>query len=121
MNRILACTTCILLFLCISAPSFAQIDDICTKMDDPKFKGFCLNNFDTNKDGILSQEEAEAVTEMGFLYASGIRSLKGIEYFTNLTLLNCSLNELTKLDVSKNTALKELRCNDNLLTMLIAH
>ena len=34
-----------------------------------------------------------------------IESLKGIEYFTALTKLNCRSNKLTSLDVSKNIAL----------------
>ena len=32
-----------------------------------------------------------------------ITSLKGIEYFTALKVLNCSKNQLTTLDVSKNS------------------
>ena len=47
-----------------------------------------------------------------------ISNLTGIEEFTALTLLNCSENELTSLDVSSNTALEYLRCSDNQLTNL---
>ena len=42
-----------------------------------------------------------------------IKSLKGIEYFTALDSLDCSVNELTTLDVSKNTALNVLTCCGN--------
>ncbi|MBO7139923.1 MAG: hypothetical protein J6W19_05040 [Prevotella sp.] len=47
-----------------------------------------------------------------------ITSLKGIECFTALEYLQCGANELTDLDVSKNTALKRLGCNGNRLTAL---
>lgn len=47
-----------------------------------------------------------------------ITSLSGIEYFISLTRLDCIGNQLTTLDVSKNTALTELFCGDNQLTTL---
>jgi|GEM_PF-1708405 len=48
----------------------------------------------------------------------GIKTLKGIEYFTGLKKLFCSKNQLTSLDLSKNTALNSLYCSDNQLTSL---
>lgn len=47
--------------------------------------------------------------------ASGkdIASLKGIEYFANLTELNAGHNQLTELDVSRNTQLTHLDANSN--------
>lgn len=45
-------------------------------------------------------------------------SLKGIEFFPNLTKLICYDNELTELDVSKNKELKYLDCDRNQLTSL---
>ena len=47
-----------------------------------------------------------------------IKDLTGIQYFTNLTSLNCSSNKLTTLDLSKNTALTSLVCSSNPLTIL---
>ena len=47
-----------------------------------------------------------------------IRSLKGIEYFTELTSLYCEMNELTSLDVSGNKKLEILACRGNDLTSL---
>lgn len=40
----------------------------------------------------------------------GIADLTGIEHFTQLVALNCENNELTALDVSKNTHLSEIYC-----------
>jgi hypothetical protein len=47
-----------------------------------------------------------------------ITSFSGIEYFTSLTRLDCNENQITTLDVSKNTALTELYCGDNQITTL---
>ena len=47
-----------------------------------------------------------------------IADLTGIEYFTALTELNCSSNQLTALDVSGCTALTHLDCSSNQLTAL---
>lgn len=48
----------------------------------------------------------------------GIKTLKGIEYFTGLKTLFCTKNQLTSLDLNKNTALNSLYCSDNQLTSL---
>ena len=47
-----------------------------------------------------------------------IHNLAGIEDFTALQELDCRLNQLTSLDVSKNKALEKLVCSDNQLTSL---
>ncbi len=84
---------------------------------DEKFWNFCLSNYDTNQDGLLSDEEIAAVTEMN---CSGqeLTSLQGIERFDNLTSLDCSENFLTTLDVSNNTKLLILDCGYNQITTL---
>ncbi len=51
-------------------------------------------------------------------YDGPLTSLRGIEYFESLEKLNCSGNQLTTLNVSKNTALTDLNCGDNQLTSL---
>ena len=58
-----------------------------------------------------------AVTELD-LSNKGLTDLGGIEYFTGLTKLNISRNNLTSLDVSQNTNLTELDCRYNELTEL---
>ena len=47
-----------------------------------------------------------------------LTSLRGIEYFESLEELFCLYNQLTSLDVSRNTALTYLDCDDNLLPSL---
>lgn len=95
--------------------------DVFTKITDANFKKYC-NAFDTDKDGILSLAEARAVTQIKATYRK-IASLEGVEYFRNLTHLDCSMQSvsnspLTSLDVSKNTALVELNCQVNSIATL---
>ena len=49
---------------------------------------------------------------------NSLSSLKGIEYFSKLEVLYCSDNQLTQLDVSKNSQLTYLSCSNNQLTQL---
>ena len=84
---------------------------------DANFQKYLSENVDTNKDGSLSEAERDAVTEINVQNAR-IKSLNGIQYFTQLVMLRCYNNQLTKLDVSKNTQLKYLWCYNNQLTEL---
>lgn len=84
---------------------------------DANFKAYCIENFDTDNDGEISPEEAQAVTSMA-CYDRGINSLAGIQYFTQLTSLNCSKNHLKTLDLSQNTLLTSLYVDDNNLSSL---
>ncbi len=88
-----------------------------TNFPDENFRSYVLSTVDTDKDGKLSNEEIAKVTEIK-VGDKNISDLKGIEYFTALTLLGCSSNQLSALDISKNTALTYLFCSDNQLTTL---
>ncbi|MBP5391650.1 MAG: hypothetical protein J6Y40_06210 [Bacteroidales bacterium] len=111
------------------------------EFEDETFKAYCVANFDTDGDGEISIDEALAVTVMNcfnasstheytyyysgdnrydFIYAS---SLKGIEEFKNLQILNVSgstsvQGPLASLDLRQNTALKLLIVNFNDITSL---
>lgn len=74
---------------------------------------------------LLSAEEGDTVpaerfekVEVLFLERLWLNDLKGIEYFTALKQLDCSMNLLTSIDMSKNTALEKLDCGYNLLTAI---
>lgn len=84
--------------------------------EDNRFAALVLQ-FDKNNDGVLQRSEAELVTEIN-VDGQDIGSLQGIEYFTNLELLACSLNRLDSLDVSHNTKLRELYCRSNRILAL---
>ena len=108
-----------------------------TTFPDEYFRNWILAK-DYGKDGVLTEEEIAGVTKIT-LTTNKIQSLKGIEYFTELTSLivqlapiteidvskftklthlECAWTQITELDVSKNTELRELHCQDNLLTNL---
>lgn len=90
--------------------------DVFAAMTDDAFKTFC-QQFDSDNDGILSTMEAEEVTSLN-VASMGIGSLAGIEYFTEITSLNCATNQLTTLDVSGLEELATLACQSNQLTSL---
>ncbi|MCR4625359.1 MAG: FecR domain-containing protein [Lachnospiraceae bacterium] len=83
---------------------------------DMIFRLYLMDNIDSDGDMVLSPSEL-AIEKMD-VRSSGINDLKGIEYFTRLTFLNCSKNGLTSLDVSNNKELVELYCADNDLVTL---
>jgi Leucine-rich repeat (LRR) protein len=72
---------------------------------------------DTNGDSLISYSEAEAITSL-YVVNDNISDMSGIEAFINLDSLDCSLNKLTTLDVSNNTAFTALWCGANQLTSL---
>ncbi|MBE5900784.1 MAG: leucine-rich repeat domain-containing protein [Lachnospiraceae bacterium] len=84
---------------------------------DDRFREYVSSTFDTNNDGVLSEDEIKEATDFS-CSNMGIRSLAGIEYFTEARDLACDWNQLTELDVSKNRELDWLSCNDNQLTRL---
>ena len=61
------------------------------------------------KNGWLTTAEIAGVKSMT-VKQRNIKSLQGIEFFTALTYLDCSYNDLRGLDVSKNTNLTYLDC-----------
>ena len=87
-----------------------------TNFPDANFRTY-VSTFDTDNDDCLSPAELAAVKSMR-LIGKSIGDLTGIEHFTALTELDCRRNQLTSLDVSKNTALQVLDCGDNQLASL---
>ena len=113
---------------------------------DETFRSYVFSNFDTDKDGLLSEAECDAIRIIE-VNTDNISSLEGIAYFKNLWLLSCkpegnvyerggaltsldvsnnaklgllicSGNQLSSIDVSKNSALTNLVCDYNRLTSL---
>lgn len=98
-----------------SDPVTIAIDE--KNFPDEIFRNYVQENFDTDKDTRLSEEECLDVTTID-VTEKGVSDLKGVELFTNLTRLSCSKNLLTSLDLSKNTKLNYLYCSNNQLTSL---
>ena len=87
-----------------------------TNFPDASFRNYLLEQ-DYGKDGKLTQSELDNITYLN-VENKGINNLKGVEYFTALTSLSCSSNNLTSLDISKNVKLKYLYCERNKLYSL---
>ena len=98
-------------------PSCKKEKVIYAQIDDPTFKGYCLEHFDTDGNGGIDMAEAAEVTEIA-VPSMGIKSLNGIGFFENLGKLDCSSNQLKSLDVSKNLKLAWLDCRDNKIEVI---
>ena len=83
----------------------------------PIFKAYCVENFDTNGDGEISEDEAKAVTSITASMLN-ITSLVGIEYFSNLETIDISFNKLETLDLSHSPKLTSVLVNGNKLQSL---
>ena len=95
---------------------------------DPYFKEYILDNFDADKDGGISEAEAEGVTKIDVV-TEKIIDLAGVELFLNLQELICRgpYNEefsremdgvLVNLDIRANVNLVYLHCGYNKLQKL---
>lgn len=98
----------------ISPTSDVEVSE--TNFPDANFRNWIKSQY-YGSDGVLTAEEIASVKTMN-IYDKYIESLQGIEFFTALTALECQRNQLTSLDVSKNTALTTLSAFDNQLTSL---
>ncbi len=98
--------------------TFTVLVDKLISVPDDEFKAQLLDSkgLDANGDGEISLLEAQAFT--GEIGGIGLKDLTGLEYFTNITSLELSTNQLTAIDVSKNTALDTLTLSGNQLTIL---
>lgn len=87
-----------------------------TSFPDANFREWVLQQ-EYGKDAELQPSEILSVKTID-VHNKGINNLKGIEYFTSLTTLNCASNRLESLDISKNAMLTTLQCQNNLLISL---
>ncbi len=75
---------------------------------------------DTNSDGAIQQSEALTVTSLD-LRSSNIASLNGLEYFSNLTSLDCRFNQILSFNATALTNLVTLDCSVNRLKTLVVN
>ena len=76
--------------ICTLFPIFASAQNI--SFADAGVKAICVQNWDTNGDGELSEAEAAAVTDLGTAFSGNkdITSFDEFQYFTGVTALNGS-------------------------------
>jgi uncharacterized repeat protein (TIGR02543 family) len=91
--------------------------DITSKFKDANFRAAVYKSIGKKAPAAILDRDVSGITVLNVSRES-ISDLSGIEYFTALKELYCIGNELTALDVSKNTALTWLHCGDNQLTAL---
>ena len=113
---LLCCMVLTLLPTVAFAADGVDIDE--TTFPDANFRQYVKDEFDKDKNNVLSADEIAAVKDIRPTHRD-ISSLTGVEHFTNLERLNVQDNEkLTTLDLSKNTALVSLLCSNTNLTSL---
>jgi len=90
---------------------------ITSKFTDPNFKTQVYSLIGKSSSDPILYSDVKNITTLS-LNMLNISNLSGIEYFTGLITLGCFGNQLTTLDLSKNTALTYLNCSYNNLTSL---
>lgn len=85
---------------------------------DANFKAELLANaaINTTDDGEITVSEAEAFTGSIIVFAKDVTDATGIEYFSNINVLNFTSNDLTEIDISNNTELDFIVLTANELT-----
>lgn len=105
-----------LLFMSLPLASHAGIVISEESFPDSKFRDFLLAQ-PYGTDGVITDAEIADIKNLSVPNMEIVK-LQGIEYFTALTELQCSSNELETLDLSNNESLTALTCANNKLKTL---
>ena len=102
-------------------PAMADVVFDETNFPDANFRQYLKDNFSskgfTTEGVTITTANLNSITSIN-CSSKSIASLKGIEYFTALTSLDCSYNQLTELNMTQNADVKTLNCYRNQLTAL---
>lgn len=84
---------------------------------DENFRDYVAGEWDKNRDKYFSPSE---IANAKWISCDNkeISNLKGIEFFTNIWLLECYYNNLTTIDLSHNKNLSYINCHHNQLKKL---
>ena len=84
---------------------------------DENFRDYVAGEWDKNQDKYFSPNE---IANAKWISCDNkeISNLKGIEFFTNIWLLECYYNNLTTIDLSNNKKLSYINCHHNKLEEL---
>ena len=107
----------------VCACSYGEVRIDTNAFPDEVFRAYVSENCDTDGDGLLTDEEIAGIKfidvhgkpKRAYSYYESddvqyVHDLSGIEYFTSLVSLDCSFNELGRIDLGSNTALEYLNC-----------
>lgn len=83
------------------AGEYVYVNPVIVNIEDENFRKLLLESLGRSYDDVITQKDLEGVTYLD-ASNSGIKSLKGIEYFTNLEDLNLSGNEISDISSLKN-------------------
>ena len=101
-----------------SASDFQPIPINETTFPDAKFRAVILSkDYDRDGDTYLSAEEIRKTINI-YCEGKGIKSIKGVEYFTALQGLWCKNNQISTMDLTHNKDLHGVWCSGNLFTSL---
>ena len=108
-----------ILFALVAMATTAQAQVVLneTNFPDANFRAALASSLGVREGDEITAKKIAATTRLG-VNEKSIADLTGIEYFTALTELNCDDNLLSLLDVSLNTSLTLLWCDNNQLTSL---
>lgn len=109
-KRIGLLTAIAVLLVCAAALADISVNE--KNFPDRNFRNYITEEFDRDGDHKLTSEEIDSIRKIK-CKGKGIASLKGIEKFTALRVLDCSNNKLTELDVSGNLKLQEITFSRN--------
>ena len=96
-----------------------QVNEREIKVDDQHFpdnvfRAYISENFDLDKNAVLSSDEIEQAKIVDFMWGEyRVTDLTGIEYLSSLEELRCSSIGIKSLDISHNTELRYLECTYN--------
>ena len=98
---------CPIMFALLLA-SAAQADVVINEetFPDEAFRSL-ITSLPEGKDGVLTDDDISKITYLSV--KTGVTSVKGIEYLTGLTMLDCNYCYVTELDLTANTALEIIR------------
>ena len=103
-----------MLVLLASLAARADVTINSTNFPDANFRAFLMDQYPNGK---ITTAQLNARTELD-VEDKNISNMKGVEFFTNLTRLDCYNNNLTSIDVSALTKLTYLHLGYNKMTSL---
>ena len=122
MKKLLLILLCLPLLFTTCKKETEEIEEAKTYVPDDNFEAYLEDNGMgdgiANNNYVLTSQLNAYVSPLLNISGLEISDLTGIEEFINISWLQCSDNQLTSLDVSKNTALTMLHCYGNNITHL---